>query len=73
MQDSKPKPRQSLFSVIRSVGASMFGVQSSGKHKEDFAQGSVVTYIVVGLIATLVFILTVWGLVKFAVSMTATS
>jgi len=73
MQDPNQKPRQSLFSVMRSVAASMFGVQSSSKHKEDFAQGSVVTYIVVGLIATLVFILTVWGLVKFAVHLTATS
>ena len=65
--------RQSLFSVARSVGASMFGVQSGKKHEEDFSQGSAGTYIVVGLIATLLFILAVWGLVQLAVSLTAAS
>ncbi len=65
--------KQSLFSVFRSVGASMFGVQSSKQHKEDFANGSISAYIVVGLVATLLFILGVWGLVKFAVSVTAGS
>jgi flagellar biogenesis protein FliO len=73
MQDSESKPRQSIFSVARSVGASMFGVQSSAKHEEDFAHGSVVAYVVVGLVATLVFIMAVWGLVKFAVSLTGAS
>lgn len=73
MQDSEPKRPQSFFSVFRSVGASMFGVQSSDKHKEDFAHGSIGAYIFVGLIATLLFILAVWGLVKFAVSLTAAS
>ena len=37
-QDDKapPQGRQSLASVFRSVSASMFGVQSSLKHEEDF-------------------------------------
>lgn len=73
-QDEKSRPRkQSLFSVFRSVSASMFGVQNSKQHEEDFAHGSITAYIVVGLIATLLFILGVWGLVKFAVSTTSGS
>jgi hypothetical protein len=70
-QQQEPNQRsQSLGSVIRSVSASMFGVQSSKKHEEDFAEGSAKAYIVVGLIATVVFVLAVWGLVKLVVSVT---
>ena len=65
--------RQSLGSVIRSVSASMFGVQSSKKHAEDFSEGSVTSYVVVGLVSTIVFVLTVWGIVKLVVSVTQPS
>lgn len=67
-QQESNQQGQSLISVIRSVSASMFGVQSSKKHEEDFAKGSATTYIVVGLIATMVFVLAVWGVVKLVVS-----
>ena len=64
--------RQSLASVIRSVSASMFGVQSSSKHEEDFAKGDATTYIVVGLVATLLFVLAVWGVVQLVVHVAET-
>ncbi len=67
-QDNSPPQRQSLLSVFRSVSASMFGVQSSEKHAEDFAKGSAKAYIVVGLIVTILFVLAVWGVVKLVVS-----
>ncbi|MEE9494675.1 MAG: DUF2970 domain-containing protein [Gammaproteobacteria bacterium] len=68
MASEKDKEKgQSLFSVFKSVSASMFGVQGSKQHEEDFAKGSIGTYIFVGAVATLLFILAVWGLVKFAV------
>jgi hypothetical protein len=73
-QQKQPEQRrQSLGSVIRSVSASMFGVQSSKKHAEDFAQGSAKTYIIVGLIATIVFVLAVWGVVKLVVAVATPS
>jgi len=59
--------RQSLASVFRSVSASMFGVQSSSKHEEDFVKGNAITYIVVGLVATFLFVLMVWGVVQLVV------
>lgn len=59
----------SLFSVFGSVLASMFGVQSSSKHTQDFVHGKPIHYILVGLIVTLVFILTVWGVVKLVMLM----
>ena len=64
---------QSLGSVFRSVSASMFGVQSSKKHAEDFSEGSVTSYVVVGLVATILFVLAVWGVVKLVVSVTQPS
>jgi hypothetical protein len=51
----------------------MFGVQSSKKHAEDFSEGSVTSYVVVGLVSTIVFVLTVWGIVKLVMSVTQPS
>ncbi len=67
--DNKPatQGRQSLGSVLRSVSASMFGVQSSRKHEEDFSRGDATTYIIVGLVATILFVLAVWGVVQLVV------
>ncbi len=69
-EQGKPEAQrgQSLLSVVASVFASMFGVQSSRKHQEDFRQGRISTYIIVGALATLLFILAVWGLVQLVVS-----
>lgn len=67
-QDEPQSQRQSLLSVIKSVSASMFGVQSSKQHEADFAEGSARAYVIVGLIATVVFVLAVWGVVKLVVS-----
>ena len=68
--NSSPKDGQSLGSVVRSVAAAMFGVQSSRKHEEDFRHGKASTYIVVGLVATILFVLALWGLVRLVVSVT---
>lgn len=70
MTDSSEAKRRSspLHKVIASVLASFFGVQSSHKHQEDFTKGSPLTYILVGLGATIVFILTVWGVVQWVLS-----
>ena len=59
----------SFLSVLGSVIASMFGVQSSRRHEADFTRGKPIHYIMVGLLVTLVFILTVWSVVKLVVSL----
>jgi hypothetical protein len=71
--NSQSSGSQSLGSVVRSVSASMFGVQSSKKHAEDFSEGSVTSYVVVGLVATIVFVLTLWGIVRLVTSVTQPS
>jgi hypothetical protein len=63
--------RPSLLDVLKSVLASMFGVQSTRKREEDFTHGKPSQYIVIGLLVTVTFVLLVWGVVslvmKFAV------
>ena len=61
--DNKTKQTPGLLSVFGSVAASMFGVQSNRKREEDFTHGKPSHYIIVGLIMTTVFILTIWGVV----------
>lgn len=53
-----------IMQVIKSVSASMFGVQSSKNRERDFTRGKPVHYIIAGLVFTLLFILTLVGVVK---------
>lgn len=59
-----PVRGQSLWQVVGSVMASMFGVQSSRKHEQDFAKGRPWVYVAVGLVATIAFIMTIWFVVR---------
>jgi hypothetical protein len=56
MSMSKP----TITQVIKSVLAAAIGVQSNDNRQKDFEQGSLSTYIIAGLIFTVVF---VFGLV----------
>jgi len=66
-QDEAGAP--SFLGVLSSVLASMFGVQSSRRREADFTHGKPIHYIVVGLLVTVVFILTVWGVVKLVLGL----
>ena len=59
-----PAGKPSLIQVFGSVLASMFGVQSGRKHAEDFTHGQPWVYVVVGLVVTVAFVLTVWFVVR---------
>ncbi len=59
----------SLLAVLGSVLSSMFGVQSSRKRQEDFTHGKPYQYIVIGLLVTMAFVLTVWGVVKLVLNL----
>ena len=59
----------SFFSVLGSVLASMFGVQSNRKREQDFTHGRPSQYIIIGLLVTVVFILTIWGLVSLVMNL----
>ena len=59
----------SFFDVLGSVLASMFGVQSNRKREQDFTHGKPSQYIIIGLLVTVVFILTIWGLVSIVMKL----
>lgn len=60
---SKP----SLIEVVKSVAAAMVGVQSEKNRLKDFSQGSLKSYIVVGLIATVLFVMAVKMVVSIVI------
>jgi hypothetical protein len=62
--ESQEKKAPSLFSVLGSVLASMFGVQSNRQREKDFAHGKPYQFILVGLFMTAVFILLIYGVVS---------
>ena len=60
------EPRQTLWQTIASVGAAFFGVQSSKNRERDFKHGKAAHFIVIGLVATAVFIVAVILAVRLA-------
>ncbi len=70
MSTEKSNQQQpSLIRVLGSVLASMFGVQSSRRREEDFVYGKPSHYIIVGLLVTVIFILSVWGVVQLVMKL----
>jgi hypothetical protein len=55
-----------LWQTIASVAASFFGVQSSKNRQRDFTHGKPLHFIVVGLVATVVFVALVILVVRLA-------
>lgn len=53
-----------LLHVIKSVLAAGIGVQSKKNREIDFEHGSLSNYLIVGLIATVLFILTIISIVS---------
>jgi hypothetical protein len=60
---SKPN----LLHVVKSVLAAMIGVQSEKNREVDFKQGSLPVYIVIGVIATILFIFTLVKIVSWVI------
>ena len=50
--------KQSLLDVIKSVAASAIGVQSNANRERDFAQTSIIPYVIVGVVFVVIFVLT---------------
>jgi len=54
----------SILQVVQSVLAASFGVQSDKNRERDFAHGSAKTFIIAGIIGTILFIATIFTIVK---------
>lgn len=65
MQDSdSDNERITFFSVLKSVGAAAFGVQSPSNRKRDFTKGNIWVFIAAGVIFTLLFVMIVVTVVR---------
>lgn len=62
-QDSKPN----LLQIVGSVFAAAFGVQSTANRERDFKHGSATTYIIAGIVFTVVFIFAVLTVVRMVI------
>jgi len=66
---TKKKPQKlTLWQIICSVVAAAFGVQSDKNRERDFNQAKPSTYIIAGVIFTIVFVLVVIAVVKLVLS-----
>lgn len=61
--------RPTLLQVIQSVLAAMFGVQSGRNRERDFSGGRPSQYVLVGLMAVVLFVLILFGVVKLVLSL----
>jgi hypothetical protein len=54
--------------AIKSVLSAMIGVQKKKNLREDFSKSSATPFIIAGIIMTLLFIFTVWGVVQLVLN-----
>lgn len=55
------------FRLIKSVSASMLGIQSQKSYEEDFTEQSAVPFIVTGIVLVVAFVVSLILLVNFLV------
>ncbi|MEN8131019.1 MAG: DUF2970 domain-containing protein [Pseudomonadota bacterium] len=63
MTEQSERKNIGILNVFKSVLSSFFGVQSTKNRERDFTHGKPHQYIIVGLILTVTFILTLWAVV----------
>jgi len=63
-----PPVKPTLGQVIGGVLAAAFGVQSEKNRLRDFQAGSPNTFILVGIVGTILFILTIYTVVRLVLS-----
>jgi Protein of unknown function (DUF2970) len=63
-EQAKPS-RLGAVSLVGSIAAAAFGVQSSRSRERDFTQGNYRHFIIGGIVFTIVFVLTIVAVVRF--------
>jgi len=63
-----PGPGPGLVQMFVSAAAAAFGVQSNKARQRDFSSGNPIAFVVVGLVFTLLFVLTILLVVFFVLS-----
>jgi hypothetical protein len=67
-QTDEQSKTMGLWPIIKSVFAAGLGVQSSANRERDFKQGNAKVFFVAGLIFTIIFIASVYGVVKLVLA-----
>jgi hypothetical protein len=60
--------KPTFWQVIKSVCAAFFGVQSSKNRERDFTKGNPLHFILIGIVLTTIFVLTVYGVVRLVLA-----
>ena len=68
--DESPPPL-TLFQLMGSVLAAMFGVQTNERRARDFSRGKLSHFVMIGFLFTALFVLAVWGVVKLVIGLAA--
>ena len=63
-EEERRAGRLSILQVAQSVLAASFGVQSARNRERDFTRGSARTFIIAGLVGTVLFVATVYTVVQ---------
>lgn len=69
--DSREDRPPSLGQTVMSVLAAFFGVQSSANRERDFTRGRPIHFILIGLVATVAFILALVMIVRLILATAA--
>ena len=56
--------RPGVLDIFKSVGAAFFGVQSEANRQRDFNHGKLRHFVIAGLVATVLFVLAIFGIVQ---------
>jgi|AntAceMinimDraft_1070359.scaffolds.fasta_scaffold76099_2 hypothetical protein len=64
IEGSEPSKTPNFIQIMLSVGAAAIGVQTGKNYERDFTTGSPLPYIVGGIIFTVLFVLTIIGVVS---------
>ena len=65
--DRQSEKKLSLIAVALSVCAAALGVQSSKNRKRDFSRGNPITFLFFGALFTIIFVLTIIGIVHLVI------
>lgn len=57
-----------FWNAFKSVMAAFMGVQKADNLRADFSKKTAMPFIVVGIVMTILFVLAIYGVAKFAIS-----
>ncbi len=69
-QEQPEEKAPGTMQIVRSVFAAAFGVQSSKNQQRDFKHGKARVFIIAGIVFTLLFIVTVFSVVRLVLTQT---